>query len=128
MTIRQQPEQPSSSATDATCRVPRRKRTYAIVGGMHSRPPAYYYGQVYLGAFLALCCLVAGIQSSDWEFFAFALALSGMTILGLAYLDWWRQRYDEWNPNEPDHETSRLNRATSSFATRVLVRVFRRRP
>lgn len=93
---------------------------------MHSRPPDYYYGQAYVVAFGAILSLAFGIRDPAWEFFLFSLGFAVLSIAFLAYLGWWRQSYDEWHPDEPDTETSRLNRTTSSRALGAVVRIFRR--
>lgn len=93
---------------------------------MHSRPPAYYYGQASVGALGAIVSLSFGISRPAWEPFLFALGLAVVAIAGLAYLGWWRRSYDEWHPDEPDTETSRLNRTVSTWALNAVVRIFRR--
>lgn len=95
---------------------------------MHSRPPAYYYGQAYVLVLAAVCSLIFGIRGLMWQGFLLALVLALIAIPSLAYLDWWRRNYDEWNPDEPDEETSRLNRTVGSWATQVVVAPFRRAP
>ena len=96
------------------------------MGTVRSRPPPYYYGQAYVAALAATASLSFGIWRPLWEYFVFALGFAVLAVAGLAYLGWWRRSYDEWHPDEPDTETSWLNRTASSWALNAVVRIFRR--
>ena len=55
-----------------------------------------------------MASLSFGIRDPAWEFFLFAFGVAVLSFVGLAYIGWWRQSYDEWHPDEPDTETSRF--------------------
>lgn len=87
---------------------------------MHSRPPPYFYGQAYVVAFAGVLLLCIGVDNLEWQFFLIGFCLLVLSVVGLAYLAWWRRSFNEWHPDELDTELSTLSRISDYWSTRIV--------
>jgi len=87
---------------------------------MRSRPPEYFYFQVYCGFVGALFGLGLGILRLEWWVLAGSLLLLAAAIAFFAYLAWWRRSYDQMHPDDPSINVPFLQRTADDLSTKFV--------
>lgn len=67
---------------------------------VHAPPPAFLYYQIWFFPTAGVMCLVAAAAYLDWHFLLLGIAMLAVGILGMAFLAWMRERYNEWHPED----------------------------
>lgn len=85
-----------------------------------ARPAGHVYTTGYFFVITGPVLIGLGIVRWDWRWLVFGLALVTFAALFYAFLGWMRERFDQLNPDDVDHETERIDRALDTISLRVV--------
>lgn len=67
---------------------------------MHAPPPAFLYYQIWFFPTVGVMCLAAASIYRQWQPLVIGVVALAVGILGMAFLAWMRERYNEWHPED----------------------------
>jgi len=85
-----------------------------------ARPAEFVYISGYAFVAAGFMMFGIGVVRLEWQSVAYSLGFLTLGVLYLAFLAWWRGRFDELNPDDVDTEISRLERFSDAWSIRIV--------